>query len=187
MVTPILLRSSLRFYRQHPLQLLLSVLGIVLGVCIVTAVWITNSSSKRAFALSTEALYGRTTHHIVAAEGVAHAFYVEFRKQNPALLAAPVIEGHALIDNNVFSLIGIDPFSELPFGRISGSSNNLEQELGAAMLNASGLLVSAATGARLNMQAGDELPLRSGNSVSNCKRATSRKYSQRLTTHTQAH
>ena len=165
MVANLLLQSSIRFYRQHPLQLLLSVLGIVLGVCIVTAVWITNSSSKRAFELSTEALYGRTTHHIVAANGIEHAFYTQLRKKFPHLLAAPIIEGHALIGNNVFSLVGIDPFSEASFGRVSAGPTDLNYSI----LDSSGLLVSSVTGDRLNMIAGDELALISGNITQSIK------------------
>lgn len=162
MVANILLRSSITFYRQHPLQLLLSVLGIVLGVCIVTAVWITNSSSKRAFALSTEALYGRTTHHIVAAQGINHDFYAQLRKEFPALLAAPIIEGNALVGNNVFSLIGVDPFSELAFGRVSNAPTN-NTDAGNIMLDTSGVLISHVTGERLNLDTGDILDLSSGN------------------------
>ena len=191
MVTQLLLRSSTTFYRQHPLQLLLSVLGIVLGVCIVTAVWITNSSSQRAFALSTEALYGRTTHHIVAAQGIRHQEYTAFRSAFPALLAAPIIEGHALIGNNVFSIIGVDPFSELPFERVdldsinsggshrsvdsksnssgsgsgSGSDGDGDGDGIVSMLNNSGLFLSEVTSDRLNLGAGDELVLRSGNTT----------------------
>ena len=162
MVGPLLLRSSVTFYRQHPLQLVLSVLGIILGVCIVTAVWITNSSSKRAFALSTESLYGRTTHHIVAADGVDQTVYAGFRKTFPHILAAPIIEGHALIDNNVFSLLGVDPFSEISFQRVLVQSANSD----SYKLDASGLLLSRVTSERLNLSAGDVLSLRTGNDLS---------------------
>lgn len=165
MVAQLLLRSSITFYRQHPLQLLLSVLGIVLGVCIVTAVWITNSSSKRAFSLSTEALHGKTTHHIVAAQGIDNAYYAQLRKDFPALLAAPIIEGHALVGNNVFSLIGVDPYSELPFGRMSAGPKSAEN----SMLDSSGMLLSNITSERLNLVAGNVLPLRTGNTTTNIK------------------
>lgn len=165
MVTKLLLQSSITFYRQHPLQLLLSVLGIVLGVCIVTAVWITNSSSKRAFALSTEALYGRTTHHIVAAHGIDQRFYAQLRKEFPALKAAPIIEGHALAGNSVFSLVGIDPYSEAPFGRISEGPVSVDNNLP----DASGLLISSVTGKRLELDAGDRLSLKTGNTTRSVK------------------
>ncbi len=188
MVARILLRSSLRFYKQHPLQLLLAIVGIVLGVCIVTAVFITNNSSKRAFALSTEALYGRTSHHIVGAQGIDQQFYAQFRSDFPQLQATPIIEGHVLLGNDVFSLIGIDPFAELPFARLGINNNagdngflssllSLDEpstELPAtdfsnanaqsdALLPSAGLLMSAASATRLALTAGDKLQLRTSN------------------------
>lgn len=165
MVIPILARSSIRFYREHPLQLLLSVLGIVLGVGIVTAVWITNSSSQRAFALSTEALYGRTTHHIVAAQGVDQAFYVDLRKDFPDLLAAPVVEGQVVVDNTALSLVGVDPFSELPFERIARGP----MESNTAIFNNSGVLLSGITSDRLGTRTGDTLTILSGTKKNNVK------------------
>ena len=173
MVAQILLRSSLRFYRQHPLQLLLAVVGIILGVCIVTAVFITNNSSKRAFALSTEALYGRTSHHIVGAQGIEQRFYTQLRSQFPTLQATPVVEGHVLLGNDVFSLIGIDPFAELPFARLgvnsAPSSNSLLNNLfnadsqSNASNPAAGLIMSEASATRLALSAGDKLQLRTSN------------------------
>lgn len=159
MVANILLRSSLTFYRQHPLQLLSSVLGIILGVCIVTAVWITNSSSKRAFALSTEALYGRTTHHIVGATGIDQLFYAQLRKQFPTMLMSPVIEGHVRLGNDVFSLIGVDPFAELPFARLSTNP----QADNATLFETDGLLISEASAKRLNITTGDAITLQTTN------------------------
>ncbi len=131
----------------------------MLGVCIVTAVWITNSSSKRAFALSTEALYGRTTHHIVGAQGVDQAFYAQLRKQYPNLLMSPVIEGHVLLDNEVFSLIGIDPFAESAFARLTNQAdtNSINN------LATNGLVMSAESAQRLNLNATDTITVKTAN------------------------
>lgn len=121
MLTHILARSSWRFYRQHPAQLLLSIIGIVLGVGVVCAVLITNNSSQRAFALSTEALYGNTTHELTGANGVDQQFYVELRKRFTNMSMAPVIAGNIAINNEVYSLLGLDPFAEIAFNRASNS------------------------------------------------------------------
>lgn len=118
----LLARSSWQFYRRHPAQLLLSVLGIMLGVAIVTAVLITNNSSQRAFALSSEALYGRTTHQLTGALGVDQSTYVQLRKDWPELPMAPVIQAHVAIDDEVFSILGLDPFSEAQFNRMQPSA-----------------------------------------------------------------
>lgn len=114
----ILARSSWQFYRHHPAQLLLSILGIVLGVAIVTAVLITNNSSRKAFDLSTEALYGRTTHQLTGANGIDQATYVALRKRFEHLSMAPVISGHAAVDETVYTLLGLDPFAEADFDRL---------------------------------------------------------------------
>ncbi len=121
MLTHILARSSWRFYRQHPAQLLLSIIGIVLGVGVVCAVLITNNSSQRAFALSTEALYGNTTHELSGANGVDQQFYVELRKRFTNMKMAPVIAGNVAINDEVYSLLGLDPFAEFVFNRASNA------------------------------------------------------------------
>jgi len=118
MLLRILAKSSWQFYRRHPAQLLLSILSIVLGVGIVTAVLITNNSSQRAFALSTEALYGRTTHQLSGANGLDQESYVQLRRQLPHVRMAPVIAGHVALGEDVYTLLGLDPFAEAAFGRI---------------------------------------------------------------------
>ena len=176
MVGSYLFRSSLRFYKQHPLQLLLSVLGIVLGVGIVTSVLITNSSSLRAFELSTQALYGQTTHHIVGALGVEQSDYVDFKKQWPTVKAAPVIEGYVTINQEVFSLIGLDPFAEWPFGRLNQSAmtggnsrlsstqlNNGQFDLN--QLNTNGLFINQQTYSRLQLNTSDTVQLTTATAV----------------------
>jgi putative ABC transport system permease protein len=118
-ITQILMRSSWRFFKRHPAQLLLSITGIVLGVAIVTAVLITNNSSQKAFALSSEALYGRTTHQITGAQGINEHVYVSLKQQRPDITMAPVIQDHVVIGATVYSIMGLDPFTEAAFERSS--------------------------------------------------------------------
>ncbi|MFK7995239.1 MAG: FtsX-like permease family protein [Granulosicoccus sp.] len=128
MLLRILARSSWQFYRHHPAQLLLSMLGIVLGVGIVTAVLVTNNSSQKAFALSTEALYGRTTHQLSGAHGLDQNEYVKLRKQFSHLPMAPVIAGHVAIGDRVYSLLGLDPFAEALFNRLGTTISSATQD-----------------------------------------------------------
>jgi putative ABC transport system permease protein len=118
-ITQLLMRSSGRFFKRHPAQLLLSITGIVLGVAIVTAVLITNNSSQKAFALSSEALYGRTTHQITGAQGINEQVYVSLKQARPDIKMAPIIQDNVVIDNTVFSILGLDPFTEAVFRRNS--------------------------------------------------------------------
>lgn len=128
-----LARSSLRFFARHPAQLALSFVGIVLGVGIVTAVLITNASSQRAFALSSEALYGRTSHQLLGADGVDGRDYAALRRALPDLRMAPVVEGEVAIGGELFSLLGLDPFAEAGFERTAnGAGLALDSSKGVA-------------------------------------------------------
>ena len=166
MLARLLARSSWHFYRRHPAQLLLSLLGIMLGVAIVTAVLITNDSSQRAFALSSEALYGRTTHQLTGALGVDQASYVQLRKDWPNLPMAPVIQAHVAIGDEVFSILGLDPFSEVGFERMnpamagSAGDTNLADTSEAtlrALLQPDALLISDTSAALRGWEPGQRL------------------------------
>lgn len=159
------------------MQLALSVLGIVLGVAIVTAVLITNQSSSRAFTLSSEALYGRTTHQLLGADGVDQTRYVELVRKFPGLRMAPIIEGNLAIGREVFTLLGVDPFAESGFDRAGTglAQNNLEgnreskatQQPGIRtaierLLEPDALLISAATQKRLQLPLDEPLIVTAG-------------------------
>ena len=61
----LLTKTSLRYLLRHPWQIGLSILGVALGVAVVVAIDLANSTRTRAFALSTETVTGRATHQIV--------------------------------------------------------------------------------------------------------------------------
>ena len=61
--------SSVRYLLHRPWQTALSVLGITLGVAIVVAIDLGNQSAKHAFNLSSNAVSGKATHHIVGGPG----------------------------------------------------------------------------------------------------------------------
>ena len=142
-----------------------------MGVAIVTAVLITNHSSQRAFALSSEALYGRTTHQISGARGIEQAEYVALHQALPDIRMAPVIEGHVAIDQNVYSILGLDPFSESAFERSgqiptrdseSGLSENTnEREQSASLLlKPEALLISRASVISQDLYVGQQVELK---------------------------
>jgi len=165
MVATLLARSSTRFYRQHPLQLLLAMVGILLGVAIVTAVLITNDSSRRAFALSAEALQGRATHQLQSADGIDQMHYVNLRTEWPDIDFAPIVEGHVVIDQGIFSLLGVDIFAEVPFGRtertaVADGATAINLPTNAMqLLNGTRVLASQYTMNRLGWQSGQTLTI----------------------------
>jgi len=156
----VLARASSRFFRRHPAQLILSFVGIVLGVGIVTAVLITNTSSRRAFALSTDALYGRTTHQIVGADGVDGREYADLRRRQPALAMVPIVEGQLALAGELFTLLGIEPFAEATFGRsASGSAFRPDDDaLFELLFDDDAIGISAGTQARLSLPLRESLP-----------------------------
>lgn len=171
MLLKILARSSWQFYKQHPAQLLLSILGIVLGVGIVTAVLITNNSSQRAFALSSEALYGRTTHQISSASGLDQSIYVDLVKQYPRIPMAPVVSGYVSIGNSVFSILGVDAFAESAFNRagssasLSAVSSNIDRDsnyIGQIINNPRSLLISNVSARNNQLNSGEVVDLQVG-------------------------
>jgi len=158
MVAKLLIRSSWRFHRQHPLQLLLSMFGIVLGVGIVTSVLITNNSAVRAFALASEALYGRATHQIVAANGISDSAAAAFIRSHSELTIAPVIEGELEVDQSLITLIGLDPFLEAEFGRLQLSGDS-DSDVTALTMTDLPIWASEATAERLALTVGQPLQL----------------------------
>jgi putative ABC transport system permease protein len=106
--------------RQRPLQYVLCVLGIALGVAMMVSIDLANGSAQRAFALSTDAVTGRTTHRIVAVSptGVEESVYSQFRRTFNHIPASPVVEGFVVADElgaQPYRLVGLDLFAESPF------------------------------------------------------------------------
>ena len=161
----ILWKSTVRHYVKHPWQILLSIVGITLGVAVVVAIDLTNSSAKRAFELSANAVTGKATHQIIGiSANVPESLYVDLRNHDGLTHVAPVVEGYAqLVGNSVngsgktaYQIVGIDPFAEKPFRNYfdggKGSSNflRLVGEKNTA-------LIAKSTAERLHIKQNDEL------------------------------
>jgi putative ABC transport system permease protein len=89
----LLARSSLRFYRQHPWQLLLAVAGIALGVAVFVGIQLANDSARRAFEVSSAAVRGQTTHRLLPVAGqLPENIYRALKTDRRFVGSAPVIE-----------------------------------------------------------------------------------------------
>ena len=114
-----LVRTSYRDLFRKPLQSLLMLLGIGLGVAVVVAIDLANQSSRKAFQLSAEALTGRATHQIRGGpSGIAEEFYRQIRIDNGVRSSAPIVEGIATaidLDQQPLQILGVDPLAESPF------------------------------------------------------------------------
>ncbi len=156
----LLLRSSQRYFMRHPWQLLLAVTGIALGVAVITAVDIANSSAKRAFALSMDSIAGAATHQIVGGPGgLDERIYTKLRLSG-IRATAPMIEAHGVAGGETLRLLGVDPLAERRFRDTLDSprGDNISDLI--ALPNTA--MLAAPTAQRLSIGRGDLLELRLG-------------------------
>ena len=107
-----LARASLRHLRQHPLQTTLTILGMMIGVAVVVAVDLANSSAKRALALSTEMISGTATHHLEGGPaGVPEEIYRRLRTELGLRASAPLVTDEIRAGNKYLTLLGMDFFA----------------------------------------------------------------------------
>ncbi|MFN8567344.1 MAG: hypothetical protein U0Z44_07460 [Kouleothrix sp.] len=116
----ILITTSLRYLLRHLWQIGLAILGVALGVAVVVSIDLTNSSARRAFAISTETIAGRATHQIIGGpNGIDDALYRTLRVDLGLRATAPIVEGYASAPAQpglTLHIFGVDPLA----GRRSG-------------------------------------------------------------------
>lgn len=180
-VTHLLWKSQFRFLKRHRPQTLLAILGIALGITVVTAVDLTNTSAYRSFELSYQRVMGSATHQVVGgSQGLDEQLYqrlrIELLPYYAQLQAAPVIQTHVHLagrPHHILQLLAIDPIAEAPFRRFlnPGLTEATEQspkqlpEQGASgqnlsvrfMLQAGSALLSSITARQLDIKPGDNL------------------------------
>jgi len=119
--------ASFRHIKNHPWLIILSLVGIALGVAVVVAIDLANASALRAFEQANQVLTGKTTHRIIGGPtGLAEKYYVDLRLMHGVNQSTPVIEGDGVAQDYLgysFKLIGIDRFSDGPFRRFTAREN----------------------------------------------------------------
>jgi putative ABC transport system permease protein len=114
----LLARSSVRFYRRHPWQLLLAIAGIALGVAVFVGIELANDSARRAFEASSTAASERTTHRLLpTASLLPESVYFALKGDRRFIASTPVIEAAASLDlpggrSLALTLTGIDIIEE---------------------------------------------------------------------------
>lgn len=115
-----------RYLLAHRWQSFLMIVGIALGVAVVVAIDLANTSAGRAFALSTETVTGKTTHQIEAgSQGVDEKLYARMLREGLVDQAAPVISEYVTspeLGDRPMQLMGIDPFADAPFRSFLGQA-----------------------------------------------------------------
>ena len=171
---PIILRLAGRYMQRRLLQSVLFVLGVSLGVAVVVAIDLANTSSTRAFALSTESITGRATEQIVGGpSGLPTDLYTRLRVDLGLQAVAPVVEDYVLaqtMGDTPFHLLGVDPFAEPPFRSFltnvsvegeqsSQTPANAFEALNAFIAEPDTALISSGTAARYGIHPGDSITL----------------------------
>ncbi len=163
-----LLKTGLRYLMRRPLQSILCILGVALGVAMVIAIDLANGSAARAFELSTETVAGRATHQIVGSgAGLDEAIYRRLKVGLGVREAAPVVESYAIaveLDQQPLRVLGVDAFAEAPFRSYLGQGNAplRQNDLTDFFVRPDALLIGQETAARYGLRLGDALTLRAG-------------------------
>lgn len=168
---PVLYRASLGYLLRHPWQLALAIIGICIGVAVIVAVDLANSSSRRAFLMSMAAVNGEATHQVIAGpSGVDEAIYTKLRVENGIRSLAPVVAGYVRHNDATLRLLGVDLFAEREFRAYavpggteqsalsSGPESGTAIDISRRLITIPGaVLASARTAQMLGIRVGDEV------------------------------
>ena len=112
----LLAKASYQYLLRHPWQLLLALVGIMLGVAVVIAIDLAIDSSLRAFEQAGKAVSGNASHTIIAATGgLDEGLYVRLRVAKGVQNLSPRVKGTVKLTKHPaqhFKLVGIDPLAE---------------------------------------------------------------------------
>jgi putative ABC transport system permease protein len=153
-------RANHRLLRRQPLQALLSVTGIALGVAVVLAVDLANHSALRAFELAERSVSGAATHVILpASAGIDEDFYRELRVEHGFRQSAPHVTGGVLTgDGRTLQVLGLDPLAA-PDMAVPGGADGGGIDASSLIATHNGVVVTQGTASGLGVSAGDSLPV----------------------------
>jgi putative ABC transport system permease protein len=179
--SPALLRwLLLRRWRRERARVLLTVLGVALGVSVFVAVRLASGSAMASFADTVDAVTGRANLQISAvADGFDERLYSRIRREPGVRAAAPVVEvntlaragappranagtavemgGRAGYDETLM-VLGLDPFVERPFARLAEDPDSLDDASALALLvRPRTIAITRTLAARHGLRVGDTL------------------------------
>jgi len=164
-VKPIYL-ASYRHVKNHPWLLILSIVGIALGVAVVVAIDLANTSALRAFEQANQVLTGKTTHRIIGGPtGLPEEYYIDLRLSHGIKQSTPIIEAYGVAldyPGYSFKLIGIDGFSDAPFrsfttGENPSNDENSDNSFIRLLTEPATALIAKSRADKLSLQLGDQL------------------------------
>jgi putative ABC transport system permease protein len=149
--------ASFRHLLRHPLQLLLALVGLALGVATIVAVDVATGSAARAFELSVAAVQGPATHELDGGPaGLDEAIYVHLARTLHHVRVNPVIDGYVTIADQSLQLLGVDPLAVAGFADDAGGTAALDSP--AALTQwftaAGSVMLAADTATQLQLRPG---------------------------------
>lgn len=168
MSTRSLLSASYRDLRGRAWAVVLMLSGVALGVAVVVAIDLANTSASKAFTLSTESVVGRATHRIVGGpSGLDSALYLELQQQPTGAELAPVVEDFVTVpalEQRVIRMLGVDPLQEPPFRDFLTPSSADRGSLEPFYTESGTVVLSRVLADELNVELGDSFGVVSGGS-----------------------
>lgn len=163
----LLLRQGLRHHRRHPLQTLLTLLGIAAGAALWCAMQLAQQTAERAFDRAVETVAGTATHTVTAGPGgVAIADYAAVRALLHGRGVAPVVTAIARVpdreDRTVLRVLGVDPLADAGLRPWSAAGQTGGPELGPFVTMPGGFVAVAPLLARLGVDVGGTLAITVG-------------------------
>jgi putative ABC transport system permease protein len=162
MLSPSIL-ISLRDLRRRPLQAILLLLGIAIGVSVAIAIDLANTSALRAFNLSTESLTGKATHQIRGGpSGIPEEVYGQLRVELGYRNSAPVIEGFGMTldqDGQTVRLLGVDPVAETPFRDFFPSGSLMQEGFERFFTDSTAVILMHGFASQYSLSPGDSIRL----------------------------
>ena len=167
--------ASLRHLLRHPVQLLLALLGLALGVATIVAVDVATGSAGRAFELSLDAVQGPATHELDGGPaGIDQALYVHLARTLHYVRANPMIDGYVTVGDQALQLLGVDPLAAAGFagdgagstvaGAVLAGRMALDSRAALAqwLAGSGAVVVAPGTAARLRLRPGATFTLAAG-------------------------
>lgn len=167
----LLARSQWRFLWKHPWLLLLSWLGVAVGVAGIVAMDLAIRSCERGFTLSQDSLTGKASHWLVAGEaGLPEDFYTQLRLERGLSASAPVVEGYLSLQptrgvEQSFRVLGVDPLAERPFRGAWLDDGQANSKFTTALTRPRTVAMTAAEAARLDVALNGKIPVVGGEPV----------------------
>ncbi len=162
-MTRTLLLTGLRDLVRRPLHTGLMVLGVALGVAVVIAIDLANTSAKRGFLRSTEAVTGRATHQVRGGpSGLPQDVFRRIRVEAGLRSSTPVVESYATaldLDRQPLHVLGLDPLSDAPFRDHLGGSP-AEPGFARVFVDPRAAVIGSALASRYGLALGSPLRLR---------------------------